>query len=148
MILETEDKYPLETGGVLAGYCSENDHDIVITQVFGPGPMAVHGRSSYVPDYEFDEERVGEVFDQSDGGATYLGDWHSHPNNIAYLSWRDKWALRNISRYKKNYVENPVMLMLGGVEGSPELGAWRIFGERSKFMLTQWDYVSQEIVFY
>lgn len=147
MIVETQDKYPLETGGVLAGYRSENDCDIIITQVLGPGSRAFHGRFSYIPDYESDEERIGEVFDQSDGSSTYLGDWHSHPDNVAYLSWRDRWALRNISRYRENYIETPVMLILGGATDSFALGGWRVFGERSGFMGTRWDYVSQEIVF-
>lgn len=143
-----EAKNPLESGGVLLGYRSGNDVDMVVTHVLGSGPKAIHGRFSYVPDYLSDEESVGEIFDNYNGEITYLGDWHSHPNQESYLSWRDRRALRNIARYKENYIDTPIMLILGGCKGAYKLNGWRIHRLSVGSLFCQWKYRQEEIIRY
>ncbi len=126
---EAEDKAPLETGGVLAGYCSADDNDVVVTEMVGPGSNAVHRRLSFRPDYEYHREEIGRIFDDSGGEITYLGDWHTHPASRSYLSWLDKRALRNIAAFPGNYMNNPIMLVLGQPEGAKDKWSpkvWRI----------------------
>lgn len=125
MLDESRAQYPSETGGLLAGYFSTDNEDIVVTNVTRPGPHALHLPMTYRPDYAHDEDAIGAIYDSSDGVITYLGDWHSHPLGSGVLSWRDKRALRNIVRNGGNDLENPVMLIAAD---APEWvsHAWRL----------------------
>ncbi len=141
-------KTPKESGGVLMGYLATDESDVVITHVLGPGPNAIHGRLGFVPDYVSDESRVGDYFNQFNGEITYIGDWHSHPNNSSYLSWRDKRALRNIARYEENFIDSPIMLIIGGLGKFDELRGWRVFSEPLFGCFRQWRYRDEEIIYY
>lgn len=113
IISEANEKYPLETGGLLAGYYSDKSNEIVVQMVTYPGTDAIHGKYTYKPDYPFDEKRVGDIYDHSNGEITYLGDWHAHPNSAPGLSRRDRRVLRNIAKFPENYIDAPVMLIFG-----------------------------------
>lgn len=139
--------YPCEAGGTLIGYCSDDGQDVVITKLLPSGPDAFHGKYSYKPDYGWDEDLVGKAYHDSNGLEYYLGDWHSHPDGVPSLSWRDKVALKNIARYKLNYNDYPVMLILGVNKDESDIQAWRI-GRRKYGCLSFWDYISQDVVVY
>lgn len=125
MLDEARTRYPSETGGLLAGYFSVDNEDVVVTNVTRPGPRALHLPMTYRPDYAHDEETIGAIYDSSHGMITYLGDWHSHPLGSGSLSWRDRRALRNIVRNRGNDLQHPVMLI---VADAPEWvsHAWRL----------------------
>ena len=101
----------LETGGVLAGYATNND--IVVTNIVGPGPKAKHNKMSFIPDNKYHNEQMANIYKASNQIEAYIGDWHTHPNSIAYLSDRDKTTLRKIGTYKKARLPSPLMLVLG-----------------------------------
>ncbi|MDT8389183.1 MAG: Mov34/MPN/PAD-1 family protein [Lentisphaeria bacterium] len=135
----TNQKCQLETGGLLAGYFSADNSEVVVTKIVTAGPNAVHGIYSYVPDYEADREAIGKIYDETDGLESYLGDWHSHPIGGAYLSWRDRRALKNIARFEGNFVESPVMLIIGlDLDDIPYWKAWRIFRNPGSFLISRW----------
>lgn len=147
--LEAAVKSPLETGGVLAGFISVDDNDVVITEMIGPGPKAKHRKWSFTPDYTYHREEIGKIFDKSDGLITYLGDWHTHPNALACMSCRDRIALRNIAEFPFNYVDRPIMLVLGGNDATGDEWvprAWRIQRVANKLFWKRWDYILQEVV--
>lgn len=146
---EAEIKTPLETGGLLVGYCSADDDHVVVTDMVGPGPQAKHRKRTYRPDYNFHREEIGRIFTESGGILTYLGDWHSHPAAPSCLSFLDKRALRNIARFPDNYIARPIMLILGRT-GKGEfiewtLGAWRISPLSNIFPWCRWEYVPLEL---
>lgn len=149
---EAESKYSLETGGLLVGYISADDDDVVITDAVGPGPKAKHSRRTYIPDYLFHKEEIRRIFHGSGGLHTYLGDWHSHPNAPAYLSFLDKRALQNIARFPGNYIDRPIMLVLGGtgsdVSSEWKPAVWRISPRPHLFPWYRWDYVPLEITLF
>ena len=146
---EAESKTPLETGGLLIGYFSADDDQVVITNVVGPGPNAKHRRRTYKPDYSFHRKEISRIFHESEGLCTYLGDWHSHPNAPAYLSFLDKRALRNISRFPDNYIDRPIMLVLGNIQGDSfaewNPAVWRISPLSQFFLWFKWEYIPLEI---
>lgn len=103
---------PCETGGVLIGYWA-GASDVLVTDVVGPGPRAVHGPNSFVPDYDFHNAEVSRHYRKSGREETYLGDWHTHPQARAYLSERDKKTLKGIAAFKEARLEKPLMMILG-----------------------------------
>jgi len=119
---EAKRKKPLETGGVLIGYW-RSEFEVMVADVIGPGPQAVHSRTSFAPDYDFQESQVADVYRRSLGRLTYLGDWHSHPGGVAALSERDRRTLARIAASREARVAYPLMVILAG--GSPwNIGIW------------------------
>jgi integrative and conjugative element protein (TIGR02256 family) len=102
---------PKETGGVVMGY--KLKETFYITDVVGPGEKAVHDYNSFSPDNNFHEKEIARIYKESGRIHTYLGDWHTHPCQRAYLSERDKKTLRNISAFKPSRLPEPLMIILG-----------------------------------
>lgn len=146
---EADSKAPLETGGLLIGYCSADDDHVVVTDMVGPGPAAKHRKGTYRPDYSYHRREMNRIFVESRGMLTYVGDWHSHPSASSYLSFLDKRALRNIASFPDNYINRPIMMVLGGTDTGHftewTLGIWRISPQVHKFPWSRWEYVPIEI---
>lgn len=109
-ISESERWCPKETGGVLMGYWSDND--VVITNLIGPGPKAVHKRRSFTPDDQWQANEIAKIYNESKRVITYLGDWHSHPYGAPELSIKDLVTLFRVARHKPARAPKPVMGIL------------------------------------
>lgn len=121
----------METGGILLGYCAENGEPVVLA-VVGPGPDASHSRTRFQPDHEWQCEQIDEVYQRSAGQWVYIGDWHTHPDGVAYMSWLDKRTLRAIAKHPEAKSYRPVMLIAGG---QPERWVWMCHQYRSGRLL-------------
>lgn len=109
---ETNKKLPLETGGMLLGYKDEYN-DIVITELIGAGPNAVHNEYSFAPDGKYQQNELSRIYYESDRIFTYLGDWHSHPYQNSYMSGRDLKTLKKIAKTKSAREPNPIFIIIG-----------------------------------
>jgi len=125
MIDHADNAYPNEAGGALMGYWNDKGTEVLVTQVVGPGPEAVHERTSFVPDYSFQEREIERIYIESGRTHTYLGDWHSHPNGPASLSGTDTRTMRNIAEYAAARATSPVMILFSGSQGSWNRDAWQ-----------------------
>jgi integrative and conjugative element protein (TIGR02256 family) len=103
---------PAETGGVLLGYWVEEGGEPVVTHAIGPGPEAVHERTRFIPDDEYQYAEIARLYRESGRRLSYLGDWHTHPGGAAYLSRNDRATLRRIASYAAARAPRPVMLIL------------------------------------
>lgn len=113
IILEATEKVPNETGGVLIGYWATEFREAVITDLVGPGPQAIHKRTSFSPDGTFHTQQIARQYRDSNRAHTYLGDWHTHPNSANGIpSWKDKRTLRRISAYAPARAPVPIMGIL------------------------------------
>jgi integrative and conjugative element protein (TIGR02256 family) len=126
MLIETIKWMPKETGGILMGNRKSVD-EWIITQVIGPGRNAKHTLTSFIPDYDYQEEEVAKIYSESNCLETYLGDWHTHPNSNSHLSKKDTKTLRRIALFKKARIENPLMLIIG--TRPFELKTWAYLGK-------------------
>lgn len=124
---ESSRSFPLETGGVLMGYWARNN--IVITNVIGPGPNAIHLPSSFLPDHDWQLEEISKIYLFSERIFTYLGDWHSHPTGGLYLSWRDRRTLNKIAHSPSARAPFPLMLVVSGKDNEWKTGAWLLTGK-------------------
>jgi integrative and conjugative element protein (TIGR02256 family) len=126
MQLLANDKFPLETGGVLIGYVGgASGDDVVVVAITGPGPRAHHTAITFEPDHEYQTAEIARLYRSSKGVNTYLGDWHTHPRSTADLSRRDKKTLNHIAAHRAARMRRPIMAILG--EGSSwVLKAWRL----------------------
>lgn len=115
MLEEARAKLPDETGGVILGYWNKQFDEAVVTNVTGPGPMAIHEPYSFTPDKEYQDAEIEKHYEESDMLHTYMGDWHTHPGGKVALSSTDRRTLRRIATYKKARLPIPLMAILGGV---------------------------------
>lgn len=122
MIAESDCWYPKETGGILMGYLC--DQDVVVTDVIGPGPKAVHRRYSFTPDAKWQGDEIAKIYEESGRVTTYLGDWHSHPHGTPGLSVKDLVTLFRVAIHKPARAPRPIM---GILHNNPqwELVVWR-----------------------
>lgn len=128
MVLEANDRFPLETGGILLGRWVEAKR-ATITQMIGPGPRAKHCRASFEPDYEFQEAEIAKAHASADLGCEYLGDWHSHPRGPLSPSSTDMRVLHKIASYPAARCKDPTMCI---ISGGPywAASAWRLVNGR------------------
>jgi integrative and conjugative element protein (TIGR02256 family) len=128
MVLEANDRFPSETGGILLGRWVEAERAI-ITQIIGPGPHAKHRRASFEPDYEFQEAEIAKAHASADLGCEYLGDWHSHPRGPLSPSSTDMRVLHKIASYPAARCKDPTMCI---ISGGPywAASAWRLVDGR------------------
>ncbi|MEW6159927.1 MAG: Mov34/MPN/PAD-1 family protein [Verrucomicrobiota bacterium] len=131
MLLEAEAQYPRETGGVLMGYWTT--HGVVITDVIGPGPHAIHGRSFFSPDYGFQEQEIARIYKSKGRIVTYLGDWHSHPDGPEFLSKLDLATLNRIASCREARAASPVMLLVCGNPDDWRCHVWNLTARRVFF---------------
>lgn len=101
---------PRETGGILIGYWTRS-YRVVITHATGPGPQARHGYSSFMPDHAYCQRVLDEVFDETQGELTYLGDWHSHPWGLVRPSPRDAATMLEIARDRGYCCPRPLLAL-------------------------------------
>lgn len=130
---ESKDWLPLETGGMLLGY-KDIYKDIIITNLIDAGPNANHGSSSFIPDGEYQQSELSKIYTKSKSIITYLGDWHSHPYNHSYMSWRDRKTIRKIAKTETSREPNPIFIIIGTIPS--EAKCWR-FNKKKKRKLEE-----------
>ncbi|UWS28927.1 CBASS system CD-NTase/cGAS isopeptidase Cap3 [Erwinia pyrifoliae] len=96
-----------EAGGVLIG--ERRGQHIVITNISEPGPGDIRSRNQVERKGDHHQQKVDELFHQSDGFLVYLGEWHTHPEDFPQPSRTDikSW----MSGLKA--METKVMLIMG-----------------------------------
>ena len=100
----------IETGGVLAGYLNESS-DILITDASGPGPKANCSEEKFEKDVEYCQKFLDDLFVNTNRQITYVGEWHSHPNERNQPSGTDLKSLTEIAYQKEYLTDMPVMII-------------------------------------
>lgn len=121
--------YPLETGGMLIGYVGDNG-EAVVKKIIGPGPKARHGRFKFVPDGDYQQIALEQIFYETEGQETYLGDWHTHPKGGSGPSHIDKITLAKIAHEPASGTAYPIMAILGNGMHNWNLGVVRFLSVR------------------
>lgn len=103
---------PNETGGILLGYRTDDHQAIVATHLVGPGPLAIHERERFVPDYDYQEAWIAKLYSESGRQLRYLGDWHTHPGGGNSMSGTDRKTLKRIACCRQARSSQPIMAIL------------------------------------
>jgi len=123
-ICSAKQYYPLETGGLLFGY-RVAPREFVINTISLAGPSATRTATSYTPDYSYDEDFALRQFALCGYDSIYLGDWHSHPGaQRAYLSRKDRAALKNIANSDVARLPSPLCMILNGKDSDWDYRLW------------------------
>ncbi|EPB0848151.1 Mov34/MPN/PAD-1 family protein [Yersinia enterocolitica] len=99
-----------EAGGVLIG--ERRGQHIVVTDISVPGPGDIRSRNRFERKGDHHQQKVYELFKQSDGFLVYLGEWHTHPEDFPQPSYTDikSWLTGLIAT-------EPMVLLIVGRKG-------------------------------
>jgi integrative and conjugative element protein (TIGR02256 family) len=108
MVSESENMAPHETGGLLVGTI---EADCVCIEVAtGPGPNAVHLPHRFKRDGKYSQEVLDDVVQGSEGMIDYLGEWHSHSQDMG-PSILDMKSMLWIAKNPDYHVQTPILLL-------------------------------------
>lgn len=126
MLKHRSDSFPLETGGILLGYSTEenNQNHWVVTSVTGPGESAKHGKYRFTPDDKYHISEAKRHYYQTSGTEYYLGDWHTHPDGSCVTSFLDRMTLYRNARRAHYLRLKSLMIIVGGAPGTTSYGAY------------------------
>lgn len=112
--------YPNEFGGFLIGNYSEEQTHLRITDTILPNKF------KGTP-YLFERDTIGiddklKQFYDEEPKKYYLGEWHTHPNNLPIPSSTDINAINSIANNAGVSIKNPIMLIIGYNKIKVEIG--------------------------
>jgi integrative and conjugative element protein (TIGR02256 family) len=109
-----------EAGGILLGRVFLASGDIVIDHATTPTLEDERSRFRFFRAREPAQRIVDEAWAGSGGYSIYLGEWHTHPEDVPSPSWCDRRNWKRVARTAT--YEQDVLLFL--IVGRARLGVW------------------------
>lgn len=106
--------FPNETGGMFAGYISEDGHEAIVDLIVVPSKTE-STYASFVRETDGMEQMWRELSEQ---GLTYLGEWHTHPKGTTQYSNTDYQAMVGIANDKNVTLATPLLFIISLNESS------------------------------
>lgn len=113
-VLRTLDNYreaTAEAGGILLGRVFESH--VLVEIATEPTKADRRSRFSFLRSRKSAQARVNDAWKRSGGEQIYLGEWHSHPEEIAYPSGRDQDMIANNLREAKMEIDFLILVVVG-----------------------------------
>jgi integrative and conjugative element protein (TIGR02256 family) len=112
--------YHREAGGQLFGHFVHGHWSV--EEATGPRKGDRRGRFSFLPS-RASEQREIEAFHAR--GLEYLGDWHTHPEDVPNPSTKDIDTIQDIVRQSQHHLPGFLMCIVGRTQSCP--GLWVSF---------------------
>jgi integrative and conjugative element protein (TIGR02256 family) len=109
-----------EAGGVLIGRILIASGDITIDHATKPAAVDKRSRFRFVRAREPTQAIVDAAWAESDGYSIYLGEWHTHPEDVPCPSWLDRCNWKRIAT-RARYEQDTLLFLVVGRLG---IGAW------------------------
>ena len=100
--------FPNETGGMFAGYISEDGHEAIVERLVVPS-RTESTYATFVRKTDGMEQMWRELSEQ---GLTYLGEWHTHPKGTTQYSNTDYQAMVGIANDKNVALATPLLFII------------------------------------
>ncbi|WP_223263955.1 Mov34/MPN/PAD-1 family protein [Leclercia adecarboxylata] len=100
----------VEAGGILLG--QRRGQHIVVTNISEPGPDDISLRTRFERKGDHHQQEVDKLFKGSGGYVVYLGEWHTHPENIPQPSCIDITSWRTGLKSAE-----PLIMLIVGIKG-------------------------------
>lgn len=118
-----------ETGGQMFARLTPGKW--VIEVVTGPRRGDRRGRFHFWPDRKAEQEEINAFFKK---GLDFVGDWHTHPEDLPRPSWSDLKSVENVVRESTHELPGMLMCIVGRAE--PPQCIWLSFHLRDGRVLT------------
>lgn len=98
-----------ESGGILIGFYIE-DNSFTITNITTPSAQDVFSRFNFIRTKKNAQKAIDRLFKESNNKKIYLGEWHTHPENMPTPSCLDKISI--LKQIKLNQLNSPIIFMI------------------------------------
>lgn len=95
--------FEIEYGGVLVGYYNVEEKQFCITDITWPQREDIQKRFRFIRKSSGHQEIVDSLWEQSEYRKCYIGEWHTHNQNIPVPSVVDIKNWKRISLRNNNY---------------------------------------------
>lgn len=116
--------YHREAGGQL--FAKIREKNWTISAVTGPRRSDLRSRFGFVPDKRIEQD---EIYSYHAKGLEYVGDWHTHPQDIPRPSPDDVESIGNVVRQSQHHFPGFLLCIVGRID-FPE-GLWLSFHDRA-----------------
>ncbi|WP_315715373.1 MULTISPECIES: Mov34/MPN/PAD-1 family protein [unclassified Bradyrhizobium] len=100
--------YHREAGGQL--FARVRGHDWEIIAATGPRSRDIRGRGWFRPHRASEQE---EIFRHHEMGLDYVGDWHTHPEDLPTPSGDDLTSITDVVRQSTHHLPGFLLLIVG-----------------------------------
>ncbi|MFC7699505.1 Mov34/MPN/PAD-1 family protein [Bradyrhizobium sp. GCM10028915] len=100
--------YQREAGGQLFAHVRDDDWEIIAAT--GPRSRDRRGRFSFQPHRPSEQE---EIFRHHEQGLDYVGDWHTHPEDVPTPSSDDLSSIDRMVRQSNHHLPGFLLLIVG-----------------------------------
>lgn len=102
----------IEAGGFL--FTSDLYREpILVEDISVPSPKDKRTRARFIPHKKIAQETINNMFER---GFHYIGDWHTHPQNVPKPSWTDIRTIKDVFKKSKHGLNFMLMLILSNSE--------------------------------
>lgn len=120
--------YPNEFGGFLIGNYSDDFKQLNITSTILPTKFKASK-------YQFERDTTGiketlKNYYEQIPKTYYVGEWHTHPDNLPIPSTTDIKAINEILEHQDTSIQNPILLIIGYTKQNVEHGFYVSFKNR------------------
>ena len=109
-----KDSLPKETGGILFGYYSDDLTLAYITDIYYNIEDSKKSYRSFFRRKKGFKQYSKKMWREK---KYYLGEWHTHPNSLPYMSIQDKNQMFEIQKSKKMKCPEPILFIIGEKDG-------------------------------
>src|SRR5687767_11009440 len=102
-----------EAGGVLLGRLIRNSCDAIVDEGTSPTPQDHRGRFFFRRAGPPTQRRITEAWFQSEGVVNYLGEWHTHPEDVPSPSSTDLKNWRKLVRTARFEQDSLIFVIVG-----------------------------------
>ena len=113
--------FKIESGGIIVGTLNPHENQVVVTDVTLPYAKDVRKSNMFKRDSVGHQEEMDRLWNESQKTKTYLGEWHTHKQNIPVPSWIDKNDWKRISKKPLNYKAAFFIIV-----GQKQIRAWMV----------------------
>ena len=111
----------IENGGILVGTLNPAANETVVTDITEPQEKDMQSTFSYYRAEYGHQQIMNSLWESSDRTKTYLGEWHTHNQDIPKPSIIDKRNWIKISQRDRNS-----SWLFFAIVGKKEIGVWTI----------------------
>ena len=101
---------PKETGGILFGYYSEDLTEAYITNIYYNIKDSRQSHWSFIRGKKGFRKYSNRMWQEK---KYYLGEWHTHPDSLPYMSMQDENQMIEIQKLKKMKCPEPILIIVG-----------------------------------
>ena len=127
-----------ETGGIIGGFGSFEDNNIIITKASDCGPNSKKKYNFFSRDTKYCQQIVDQWASKSSGEIDYLGEWHKHLESNPKPSSLDISTLTRIALSKNYHVLNPILVIIGNSNSRESLKTF-VFNSHGSYINVEWN---------